>query len=386
MKVRCAVWLLSLLVGATWLVAQQSQVPPVEKATLGRTPNVHACGSLLLAGQPGPEELGTLPDRGVRRVISLRTPQEISWDEKQAAEARGLEFLQFPLGSPDDLTDDVLDRLRALLRQSDQVPTLLHCGSANRVGAVWLTHRVLDQNVPLEKALQEAREVGLRSPEFEARARQYIQRRQRASVPENINSQFLNPNLNLEEWIHRFEAESRELYTARHAIVEATAFRPGFQVADVGAGTGLFTRLFADVVGSDGWVYAVDIAPKFLQHIVGRAREEGLQNVTAVLCSPDSVTLPPDSLDGAFIADTYHHFEYPQATLASLYRALRSGGSLIVVDFERIPGKSREWILNHVRADKETVRSEIESVGFRFVEEVKIDGLKENYFLRFRKP
>ena len=56
-----------------------------------------------------------------------------------------------------------------------------------------------------------------------------------------------------------------------------------------------------------------------------------------------------------------------------------------MIDFERIPGKSREWLLGHVRAGKEVFRKEIEDAGLTFVEEVKIGGFKENYYLRFRK-
>ena len=63
-----------------------------------------------------------------------------------------------------------------------------------------------------------------------------------------------------------------------------------------------------------------------------------------------------------------------------------SGDTLVVIDFERIPGKSREFILGHVRAGKEVFRSEIVAAGFRYVEEIKLPEFKENYFLRFRKP
>ena len=62
------------------------------------------------------------------------------------------------------------------------------------------------------------------------------------------------------------------------------------------------------------------------------------------------------------------------------------GGRLVVVDFERIPGVSREWILGHVRAGKETFAKEIESVGFTKRTEIEVPGLKENYFLVFTSP
>jgi ubiquinone/menaquinone biosynthesis C-methylase UbiE len=155
-------------------------------------------------------------------------------------------------------------------------------------------------------------------------------------------------------------------------------------VADVGCGTGLYTRLFAAQVGAQGRVYAVDIAANFVEHAVQTSRQEGLNNVVGAVCKADSAELPTDSVDLVFICDTYHHFEYPQSTMQSIARALRPGGTLCVVDFERIEGVSSQWILEHVRAGKEVFRQEIESAGLEFVEEVKL--LQDNYFLRFRKP
>ena len=72
------------------------------------------------------------------------------------------------------------------------------------------------------------------------------------------------------------------------------------------------------------------------------------------------------------------------ATLASIHRALRPGGTLVIVDFDRIPGVSREWLLGHVRCGKQQVIAEVEAAGFAFVEEVPL-GFEENYFVRFRK-
>ena len=110
-----------------------------------------------------------------------------------------------------------------------------------------------------------------------------------------------------------------------------------------------------------------------------------MTNIMTVLCSDRSVKLPPESVDAAFVCDMYHHFEFPSSTLASIHRALKPGGTLIVIDFERIPGRSREFILNHVRAGKDVFRGEIEAAGFELGEEVDIPGFKENYFLRFSK-
>ena len=168
-------------------------------------------------------------------------------------------------------------------------------------------------------------------------------------------------------------------------VVAAIGIKEGDRIADIGAGTGLFTRLFSKQVGSNGWVFAVDIAPTFAEHIRKRASEDRLQNVTVVVCPEDSISLPPASIEIAFICDTYHHFEYPLKTLTSIHQALQDDGQMILIDFDRIPGKSREFILGHVRANKSTFQREIEAAGFELIEEVEFEDLKENYFLRFRK-
>ncbi len=205
------------------------------------------------------------------------------------------------------------------------------------------------------------------------------------SVKPGINEKFLDPNLKVAEWLKRFEVESREVFDAREAVLKACRIQPGMQVADVGAGTGLYTRLFSQAVGGDGWVYAVDINARFLEHIQARAKSEGQSNITTVLSPQDSVSLPPSSVDLVFLCDTYHHFEFPPPTLASIVSAMKPGGELILIDFERIEGVSSEWIMGHVRAGKEVFRAEIEAAGLELVREEAVKGLEENYFLRFRK-
>ncbi len=204
---------------------------------------------------------------------------------------------------------------------------------------------------------------------------------QEKSVRPGINDPFQNPDV--KEYIGKFETESREIYAERKRIVDACPIKPGMTVADIGAGTGLFSRMFAKAVGSAGKVYAVDIAPNFIDHIEKTCKENGIKNVTGIVCKADSVGLPPDSIDLAFICDTYHHFEFPHKTMTSIHRSLRSGGKVVVIDFHRIEGKSREWVMNHVRAGQEVFTKEIASNGFKLVE--KKEFLKENYYLVFEK-
>jgi len=206
---------------------------------------------------------------------------------------------------------------------------------------------------------------------------------QEQSVRPGINDSFKDPNV--KEFEGRFEVESREVYLRREAIVEACKIQPGETIADIGAGTGLFTRLFSDAVGSDGRVIAVDISQKFLDHIADASRQAGHQNVETLLCKADSTELPANSVDMAFICDTYHHFEFPQKTLASLFRAVKPSGRVVLVDFRRVEGESTDWVLQHVRAGQEAFEAEIEEAGFKKVR-VEQELLKENYFVVFTKP
>lgn len=207
---------------------------------------------------------------------------------------------------------------------------------------------------------------------------------QEQSVRPGINEKFLDPTLNVQEWMEKFETESREIFHERQQIVAAVGLKPGMNVADIGAGTGLFTLPFASAVGDVGKVYAVEVAKNFLTHIRTRASKASATNVVTVLCTDRSVKLPEDSIDLAFICDVYHHFEYPQASLASLHRALKPGGELVLIDFKRIPGESSDFVMRHVRAGQEVFESEVIAAGFEKTGEVK-GMLKENYFVRFRK-
>jgi ubiquinone/menaquinone biosynthesis C-methylase UbiE len=206
-----------------------------------------------------------------------------------------------------------------------------------------------------------------------------------SSVKPGINDPFLDPSLDVQDFVERFEVESREIFSERLAIVAAADVQEGTVIADIGAGTGLFVPYFSQSVGTDGEVYAVDISPGMLEHLHARKADEGWDNVNVVPCSERSADLPEDSVDRVFIRDTYHHFEYPRATMTSIREALRDDGEVLLVDFERIPGVTRPWLLDHVRCGKETVIAEMKSFGFELVEEIELDGLTENYVLRFRE-
>jgi FkbM family methyltransferase len=187
----------------------------------------------------------------------------------------------------------------------------------------------------------------------------------------------------LEQLTSRYEKPGREAYDRRQDIFKAAAVKPGAVVADIGAGTGLFTMMFAEAVGPKGKVIAVEIEKRLCEHIAKRAKDAGLANVETAVCTERSVELPAGSVDVVFLCDVYHHFNHAKDSMASIHRALRPKGEVVLVEFKRIPGKTKEWIVKHVRAGQEVFTAEIEAAGFKKVEEK--DFMNENYFVRFRK-
>ncbi|MBL4619989.1 MAG: class I SAM-dependent methyltransferase [Marinicaulis sp.] len=192
--------------------------------------------------------------------------------------------------------------------------------------------------------------------------------------------------VNLDVWLERLEVGSRELYSAREAVVAAVRISEGDVVADIGAGTGLYTLLFADAVGPTGLVFAEDIEPLFLDLINRRVDDLGFDNVTSVLGRNNHISLPKESVDIVFIADTYHYFNDREEVMRSVYAALKPGGALIIIDYNIAPGEQRPEHKSHVLFGKAGVISEMEFIGFEIVGEISVEGLDDNYFLRFLKP
>jgi predicted methyltransferase len=196
----------------------------------------------------------------------------------------------------------------------------------------------------------------------------------------------LVPGFVLAQWKSGLEHHGREVYDRRLEIVDAVGLRPGMTVADIGAGSGLFARLFAQRVGPAGRVWATDISHWAVLKTTVLARAEHLRNLTAVVNGEADTGLEPGSLDVVFLCDVYHHFTRHWTMLHSIFRSLKPGGRLVLVDYDRVPGRSPAWILEHVppRYDKATVVRDFEEAGFRLRDEETF--LAENYLLVFQRP
>jgi protein-L-isoaspartate O-methyltransferase len=161
------------------------------------------------------------------------------------------------------------------------------------------------------------------------------------------------------EWLERPEREAEE---APSIAIQALKIRPGQTVADIGAGSGYYTVRMARVVGPTGKVFATDIQPGMLDLLGRNVAKAKLDNVVAVLGTPDDPKLPPDSLDLAIMVDVYHELAAPQAFIRKLRASLKRTGRLVLLEFRK--EDPRVPIRPEHKMSVAEVRQELEPEGF----------------------
>lgn len=141
-------------------------------------------------------------------------------------------------------------------------------------------------------------------------------------------------------WLERAEREQEE---RGDLLLVELGLKPGMDVADIGAGTGYYSRRMAPLVGPTGKVYAVDVQFPMVNLLQAASKRPGLGNIVPVLGAEDHVKLAAASVDLAIMVDVYHELEFPHEVLASVVRAVRPGGRVVFVEYRgediRVPIK-----------------------------------------------
>ena len=201
--------------------------------------------------------------------------------------------------------------------------------------------------------------------------------------PMHMNKKFIDPDLDVQKWKHNFESKNRDVFAHREQIVEALSIEKGEVVADIGAGTGAFLHELHQKVGPRGRVFAVEISDRFIEFMKERVDKESLTSVNVVKGGYEETSLTPNSIDKILLVDVYHHFDNPKAMLSDFKKILKEGGQLAIVDFDKKPGKSRPWVLKHMRLDQEGYIEELNANGFKLLKRIDIP-FEENFMLIFK--
>ncbi len=181
--------------------------------------------------------------------------------------------------------------------------------------------------------------------------------------------------------MYRLDRPSRERDERTDLLVAALPVEEDDAVADIGAGTGYFSFRVAERV-PNGVVYAVDIQQEMLDEIERRKGERGVDNIETLLGRVDDPGLGEESADLIFIVDAYHEFSHPREMGEAMYRALKPGGHLIVVE-DRAEANPRSSGKLHNMSEAQA-RKEITASGFTWLRNE--DFLPQQHFLVFQKP
>jgi ubiquinone/menaquinone biosynthesis C-methylase UbiE len=153
-------------------------------------------------------------------------------------------------------------------------------------------------------------------------------------------------------------------------LMNEMGLKAGMTVADVGTGIGFMLPFLSKRVGADGHVIAEDIEDDFLAMARQAADTQNLSNVTFVKGTVTDPKLPDGAVDIELVLDAYHHFDYPEKMLASLHKALKPEGRLVIVEYyKRETAMPNGRALTHIRLDMPDVIKEVEANHFHLIEE-----------------
>lgn len=166
------------------------------------------------------------------------------------------------------------------------------------------------------------------------------------------------------EWLIRNEREREERCSLMWANL---GIKPGMTVCDMGCGNGFHTLKLADMVGSKGHVYGVDIQLQMLKYLRDRMEEEGFRNVTPILGSLHNPRLPRGQIDLILLVDVYHEFSHPKHMLQAMRDSLAPGGVIVLVEYREedpdVPIKPLH------KMSKQQIMKELPANGFKLVKE-----------------
>ena len=166
------------------------------------------------------------------------------------------------------------------------------------------------------------------------------------------------------DWLERPQRVQEE---RPEEVLRVMGLRPGDVVADIGAGSGYFTRRMAPLVAPTGTVYAVDVQPEMLDLLAESVQDAGLTGVVPVLSTADDPALPEGSVDWMLLVDVYHEFANPSAMLAKMRQALKPTGRIALIEYRVEDGSAAQIRAEH-RMSVLQVLLEWEAAGFELVE------------------
>lgn len=179
-------------------------------------------------------------------------------------------------------------------------------------------------------------------------------------------------------WLERDEREREERSSL---LLRELRLEPGMMVADIGAGTGYYSRRIAPRVGPDGQVFAVEVQPQLLNMLKQTAARPEYANLVPVQGTATDPELAPESIDLALMVDVYHELEFPYEMLVAIVDALKPDGRVVFVEYRAEDASVPIKALH--KMSEQQIRREAANVPLQWVRTA--DTLPWQHVVVFRK-
>lgn len=186
----------------------------------------------------------------------------------------------------------------------------------------------------------------------------------------------------IKQYLEHLDSTERDRYQKPSEVIDALKVKPGMAVADLGSGSGYFTRRFVEAVTETGMVYAVDVEPEMLAY----AKESVIHmhigySAEFILAQPDNPKLPYESVDLLFVCNTIHHLEDRAKYFSNLKSSLKPGARIAIVDFYPDDRSGDLGFPKRHLVSRDTVIAEMAAAGYQLAREHHF--LPKQYFLEF---
>ncbi|MEY4528471.1 MAG: SAM-dependent methyltransferase [Nitrospirota bacterium] len=186
----------------------------------------------------------------------------------------------------------------------------------------------------------------------------------------------------IKQYLEHLDSTERDRYQKPSEVIDALKLKPGMAIADLGSGSGYFTRRFIEAVTETGMVYAVDVEPEMLAY----AKESVIHMHTAytaefILAQPDNPKLPFAAVDLLFVCNTIHHLENRSKYFSDLKSSLKPDARIAIIDFYPDERSGDLGFPKHHLVPRDTIVQEMAAAGYQLIREHSF--LPKQYFLEF---
>ena len=189
------------------------------------------------------------------------------------------------------------------------------------------------------------------------------------------------------EMAKMFNNMAKDPFYKSEEIIKALNIKKGFHIIDIGAGGGFYSLKFAQLVGSEGKVYSIDLQDDFINYIQQQAQEKGLQNIDTLKLSEKEIiknkVIPRNSIDLIFMRNVVHHLSDRMTYISALKNYLKPDGKIAIIDYTP-EGNAKGYGPPGHFVDPKKLKEEIKTGGLDV--EKEFDFLEVQFFFILRKP